>query len=91
MNTVVVYDIVDDKTRTRFHKFLKEMGIPSQKSVFECRLDREEVKVIRRYCLDNLDLDEDAVRIYRVCSRCIDKAVIQGQGLEFSQLNWMII
>jgi CRISPR-associated endonuclease Cas2 len=34
MNTVVVYDITDDKRRNRLRKFLKELGIRSQKSVF---------------------------------------------------------
>lgn len=91
MNTVIVYDIVCDRKRTRFHRFLKELGIRSQKSVFECRLDAREIRQIRLYCCDNLNLDEDAVRIYRVCSGCMDKAVIQGQGISFSRLDWEVI
>jgi len=91
VNTVIVYDIVCDRKRTRFHRFLKELGIRSQKSVFECRLDAREIRQIRLYCCDNLNLDEDAVRIYRVCSGCMDKAVIQGQGISFSRLDWEVI
>lgn len=91
MNTVVVYDIVQNRTRTRFHKFLKELGIRSQRSVFECRLDEREIRQIRKYCLRNLDLDNDSVRIYRVCSRCMNKAVIQGLGVKFTQLDWCIV
>ena len=91
MNTVVVYDIVSNRRRARFCNFLKELGVRSQKSVFECRLDAHEVRQIRLYCRDNLDLAEDAVRIYRVCSTCMDRATIQGQGLSFSQLDWQII
>ncbi|MGB9591694.1 MAG: CRISPR-associated endonuclease Cas2 [Candidatus Kryptoniota bacterium] len=91
MNTVVVYDIVSNRRRYRFHKFLKELGMPSQKSVFECRLDTQELQEIRRYCRDNLDLQEDSVRIYRICSSCMAKAVIQGRGLAFSQLDWEVI
>lgn len=91
MNTVVVYDIVSNRRRARFHKFLKELGIRSQKSVFECRLDAREVKEIRTYCRENLDLSEDAVRIYRVCATCMDKALIQGQGISFTRLDWEII
>jgi len=91
MNTVVVYDIVSNRRRARFHKFLKELGIRSQKSVFECRLDDTEIRSIRRYCTANLDLTEDAVRIYRVCSRCMGKAQIQGRGLTFSQLDWVVL
>lgn len=91
MNTVVVYDIVSNRRRHRFQKFLKELGIRSQKSVFECRLDSREVRQIREYCRDNLDLAEDAVRIYRVCAPCMDKAMIQGQGLTFSRLDWQVL
>ena len=91
MNTVITYDIVENKTRARLHKFLKELGIRSQLSVFECRLDDRETREIRRYCRDNLNLDEDSVRIYRVCAGCMRKAIIQGLGVSFSQLNWTII
>ena len=91
MNTVVTYDITDNKRRTKLHKFLKELGIRSQLSVFECRLDTRELRAIRRYCLINLNLEEDSVRIYRVCSQCLIKTTVQGQGIRFSQLNWVII
>lgn len=91
MNTVVVYDIVGNRRRARLHKFLKELGIRSQRSVFECRLDDREIRQIREYCRENLDLEEDSVRIYRVCSRCMGKAVLQGCGVKFSQLDWCIL
>jgi CRISPR-associated protein Cas2 len=91
MNTVVVYDIVCNRRRMRLHKFLKEMGIRSQKSVFECRLDSREVREIRHYCRGNLDLSVDAVRIYRVCSTCMNKACIQGRGITFTQLDWDVL
>ncbi|HBH28514.1 MAG: CRISPR-associated endonuclease Cas2 [Desulfofustis sp. PB-SRB1] len=91
MNTVVVYDIAANKRRDKFRTFLKELGIRSQKSVFECRLDDREVREIRSYCRTNLDMQEDAVRIYRVCAACMEKGVIQGQGLSFSQLDWEIL
>ena len=63
----------------------------SQYSVYECRLDRSEISLIRHYCRDELDLREDSVRIYRVCASCMAKAEIQGQGISFSQLDWVII
>jgi len=91
MNTVITYDIVDDRTRARFHKFLKELGLQSQYSVFECRLDQREIAGIRRYCLRNLNLEDDSVRIYRVCRGCMAKALIQGRGIGFSQLDWVIV
>ncbi len=91
MNTVIVYDIVADRSRDQFRKFLKELGIRSQKSVFECLLDSREVREIRIFCHDNLNLAEDSVRIYRVCSTCMGKAMIQGRGIVFSRLDWEIL
>jgi CRISPR-associated protein Cas2 len=91
MNTVVVYDIASSRRRAHLRKFLKELGIRSQKSVFECRLDSREVREIRTYCRDNLDFSVDAVRIYRVCATCMDKAIIQGQGVTFTRLDWEIL
>lgn len=91
MNTVIVYDISSNRNRSRFHKFLKELGIRSQKSVFECRLDVRELGEIRKYCRKNLDLKTDSVRVYRVCATCMDKALIQGQGIVFSRLDWEIV
>lgn len=91
MNTVVVYDIASNRRRAHLRKFLKELGIRSQKSVFECRLDSQEIREIRTYCRDNLDLSADAVRIYRVCATCMDKAIIQGQGVTFTRLDWEIL
>lgn len=87
---IVVYDIVRNRHRARLRRFLKEIGIHAQKSVFECRLDDQEIRAIRRFCLKTLDLDEDSVRIYRVCEHCYEKAIIQGQGLTFSNLDWRI-
>ena len=91
MNTIITYDITENRRRNKLRKFLKELGIRSQYSVFECRLDSSEIQIIRRYCSDHLNLLEDSVRIYRVCSRCIGKAEVQGQGVSFSRLDWAIL
>ena len=91
MNTIITYDIVGNKHRAKLRNFLKELGVRSQYSVYECRLDREEIKIIKQFCHKNLNLQEDSVRIYRVCSRCMNNAEIQGQGITFSQLDWIVI
>jgi CRISPR-associated protein Cas2 len=91
MNAVVVYDISCNRRRNRLRKFLKELGIRSQKSVFECRLLRHEIPEIRQYCRDHLDLEEDSVRLYRICESCISKAVIQGKGVRLANLDWEIV
>lgn len=91
MITIVTYDITDPKRLKRLHKFLRELGIGTQKSVFECELDEIERRQIRHYCRDHLDLDSDSVRIYRVCSRCMAGAIVQGQGIKVTQLEYQLI
>lgn len=91
MHTLIAYDISDNKTRTRFFKFLKEKGLHSQKSVFECEMKPEDVATVQRF-VAALTLDPtDSVVIYPLCSRCSRKAILLGQGLHFVKTDWMVI
>ena len=91
MITLITYDITDPKRLKKINRFLKEFGINTQKSVFECDLDSEGLKKIRTYCKNFLDLDKDAVRIYKICSRCINKVVLSGQGMKITNLTYQIV
>jgi len=91
MITLVTYDITDPKRLVSLHKFLKEFGLNTQKSVFECDIDDEAVRRIRAYCRDNLDIARDSVRIYRMCPSCVNKVLIQGQGIKVTQLEYRIL
>lgn len=91
MIVLITYDITDPKRLGRTHKFLKEFGLNTQKSVFECDIDDVALKKIRRYCKDNLDLSSDSVRIYKICSRCIKKVIISGLGLKITQLDHLVV
>lgn len=91
MITLITYDITDPKRLNNTRRFLKEFGLRTQKSVFECDIDDVGIKRIRAYCKDNLDLHSDSVRIYKICSRCIGKVSISGQGLKVTQLDYMIV
>ncbi len=91
MTTFITYDITDPTRLKRMHKFIKEFGINTQKSVFECDIDEIALKRIRRYCRDNLDLATDAVRIYRICSSCMNKVSVSGVGLKITQLDYAVI
>lgn len=91
MITFVTYDITEPKRLVKMHKFLKEFGINTQKSVFECDIDDIALKRIRKYCKGNLDLDEDSVRIYKICSSCINKVQLSGQGMKITQMDYVVI
>ncbi|MBU1055690.1 MAG: CRISPR-associated endonuclease Cas2 [Proteobacteria bacterium] len=91
MIVLVTYDITNPKRLVRLHKFLKEFGLNTQKSVFECDIDAEGLKKIRHYCKEKLDLSSDSVRIYKICSGCLKKVVLSGIGLKVTQLEYMVI
>jgi CRISPR-associated protein Cas2 len=91
MITLVTYDITEPKRLNDLRKFLKEFGLRTQYSVFECDIDDIALKRIRAYCRDNLDLGKDSVRIYKICNRCMDKVVISGTGLKVTQLEYMVV
>jgi CRISPR-associated protein Cas2 len=91
MITLITYDITDPKRLNNLRVFLKEFGLRTQKSVFECDIDDEALKRIRAYCRDHLDIARDSVRIYKICNRCMGKVVISGAGLKVTQMEYMIV
>lgn len=91
MITLITYDITDPKRLTNTRNFLKEFGLRTQKSVFECDIDDIAIKRIRAYCRDSLDLQSDSVRIYKICNSCMRKVVLSGLGLKVTQLDYMIL
>jgi len=91
MHILIAYDISDNRKRTRFHKFLKEFGLNTQKSVFECDLDRQGIQTVVSCAQKLIDPATDSVRIYRVCAACQRKARISGIGLKILKLDFQIL
>lgn len=91
MISLITYDITDPKRLKKMHRFLKEYGLNTQKSVFECDIDAQALRDIRAFCREMLDLQTDQVRIYKICSRCINKVNVSGKGLKITQLDYAVI
>mgnify|MGYP002412392494 CR=1 FL=1 len=87
---MISYDISKNRTRARFHKFLKEYGLNTQKSVFECDLDDAGVARILAEARAELDTATDTLRMYRICVRCQRNVTVSGQGLKVVQLDYLI-
>ncbi len=81
MLTLVAYDISQDKPRTRMHKYLKELGLNSQRSVFECEIEADARQRVAQFGTTLLDHETDSLRIYPICERCARKVQVQGQGI----------
>ena len=71
---VIVYDISDDKRRTRLHKALLNYGSPVQYSVFECLLEPEALKRMKAEVGGIIKPRIDRVRYYTLCQKCLKMA-----------------
>ena len=80
MNVMVSYDIVEDRTRTKVMKFLKDYGNRVQLSVFECDLSDDQYQRMKEGVEDLINRKEDRVRYYRLCKGCVSRVVISGWG-----------
>lgn len=77
---VVAYDIVSDERRARVSNILVTVGARVQYSVFECDItDGRAVAELRQQILDELDEDEDQVRIYPIPSNAERAAEVLGR------------
>jgi CRISPR-associated protein Cas2 len=67
---VIAYDIADDARRSRLAATLEDFLPRVQESVFEGRLTETLVSRLRSRILEIVNVEEDSVRIYRLCAGC---------------------
>jgi|ADGO01.1.fsa_nt_gi CRISPR-associated protein Cas2 len=80
MFTVISYDIVEDKRRTKVLKHLRGYGTHVQYSVFECNLDVTQMARLQAELLDLIDRNTDSVRIYRLDVTSMRRTQVLGLG-----------
>ncbi|NMA02398.1 MAG: CRISPR-associated endonuclease Cas2 [Clostridia bacterium] len=64
---VIIYDIVDNKRRVAFAKYLLGFGVRVQKSAFECILPSAKYEKLVRG-IPKLIAEEDQIRVYKLTS-----------------------
>ncbi len=84
---VIAYDIPNDRRRTKVHNILCGFGRWTQYSLFECYLDAKELITLRHKLDKYLKEDEDSVRFYTLCEKCLAKTeTVGGSKLEEEQV-----
>jgi CRISPR-associated protein Cas2 len=73
---VIVYDISNDKRRTKLHNRLKDFGTPVQYSVFECLLDEAGLKQMQSAVRKIIKPRLDRVRYYFICEECLQRVEV---------------
>jgi CRISPR-associated protein Cas2 len=78
---LVVYDISNDKRRTKLHDALLDYGTPVQYSVFECALDDKGMERMKRAVHKVIRPRADRVRFYYLCASCVARTEVTS-GVE---------
>ncbi len=76
----ISYDISDDHRRLAIAKVLKDFGERVQLSVFEARLEGDQLERLKKRIVKAMNQEEDRVRIYPLCGACENRIEILGQG-----------
>ena len=90
---IIVYDIPDDKRRTKLAKLLDDFGDRVQWSVFEVQARGDDLDVLKKRTQRIVDPEEDRVRVYPLCRNCIEKVVDWGRpgGLPFDEPDVIVV
>lgn len=87
---VVVYDISDDKRRTKLHDVLLNYGTPVQYSVFECLVKAATLDKMKAHVARVIKPRLDQVRYYYLCEACLAKTEVTS-GPEVLQESDVIV
>jgi CRISPR-associated protein Cas2 len=91
MLSLVVYDIPDNKRRTKLAKFLEGYGRRVQFSVFECFLTLDEMRLLHRLVQERVVPSEDNVRFYWIASDSLMQVLTIGSPEPEPPPNYYLI
>lgn len=77
---LIMYDISDNRTRTKLFKLLKRYGEPVQLSIFEAIISEEQFAEMRDEVARLIDGDAGQVRYYEICQICNHGILTFGQA-----------
>lgn len=80
---LVIYDVSNNKIRSRLVKFLEGYGVRVQKSAFECYVEESIYKKICLYAPKFIDKDTDSLRIYCLAG----KTDVKQWGIKYEYLD----
>ena len=91
MFVIVVYDISDNKRRTKMFKVMKNFGTPIQFSAFECILKEQDFREVHEVIRAIIDPQKDKVRMYILCNSCRGGIKNMGTGKITKERNVIIV
>ncbi|KAF3887643.1 MULTISPECIES: CRISPR-associated endonuclease Cas2 [Nostocales] len=91
MLVVVVYDIPNDKRRTKLSNFLEGYGRRVQFSVFECFLSLDEMRQLYEKVKKLVKPVEDNVRFYWISQEAVERVLTIGGESPQPPPNYYVI
>jgi CRISPR-associated protein Cas2 len=91
MLALIVYDIPDNKRRTKLAKFLEGYGRRTQLSVFECFLTLDEMRHLHQLVERRVKPEEDNVRFYWISSEAMTSVLTIGSLTPQSPPNYYVV
>lgn len=85
---LVIYDIVDNKKRVKFSKFLQGYGFRIQKSAFEAYIEKRLYKKLKKG-IEAYVSAEDSIRIYKIIGK--GQVTVLGKKEDIEQDDIVII
>lgn len=84
----VAYDVSEDRNRRKVYQTLQRYGAWKQYSVFELEVSKTERVELEDELESHIDpSDGDRIRIYRLCSACLDATTDLGSDPPDEQSN----
>lgn len=74
---IVVYDVEDNRQRTKISNLLEKYGIRINLSVFECMFTETQFRKVREDLEKRIDKHSDTIVYYTICVNCFTKIVYQ--------------
>ncbi len=88
MRLAIAYDISEDANRRRVYNTLQRYGAWQQYSVFELEVSKTERVELEDELNSHIEpSDGDRIRIYRLCSSCMEATTDLGQEPPDEQSN----
>ncbi len=92
MLTWVIYDITEDKSRTKIAKICKGYGLYRvQKSAFLGNLNNNEIDELSLRCQDIMDEEVDSIYVFPMGDEDFKKAKLLGKDFDRELINNEII
>ena len=84
----IVYDIAENKPRTRVAKACKQFGLQRvQKSVFLGRLENSRFDELCEVCRELIDEATDSIYLFPFCQEDFRRISVLGQGFDRKLVN----